>query len=213
MFTGIIQEIGSISSRRTNGKNVDFVISGRRLVHKLAIGDSVSISGACLTVTSIDKTREEFAVSAVDETLKKSKLDGLRHGSRVNLELALKMSDRLGGHLVQGHVDAVGQCESIKKVEGSWIFDFSAPKENSHLIIEKGSIAIDGVSLTAIKVRDSRFSVSIIPHTHEKTTLGSLREGDMVNLEFDLIGKYVHSILHVNDKDKLSFEKLAKYGF
>ncbi len=211
MFTGIIQDIGTLRELEQTGDNRRLTIA-TKLANEIAIGDSVAISGVCLTAESISKTRDDFVATAVAETLAKSKLGGLTMGDGVNLELALRPHDRLGGHFVQGHVDAIGRCENVAPATGSWILTFSHPREYAELIVEKGSIAIDGVSLTAYDIAKERFKVSIIPHTWSATTLGKLRAGSLVNLEFDILGKYVQRRKELRE-GQLSWEALERYGY
>ncbi len=211
MFTGIIQDIGVIQDIQTHGENRRLTLA-TKLAGEIAIGDSVAISGVCLTAESIGRACENFTATAVAETLAKSKLGSLTSGERVNLELALRPSDRLGGHFVQGHVDAIGRCENITPAAGSWILTFSYPREHAALVVEKGSIAIDGVSLTAYDIATERFRVSIIPQTWNATTLGKLRPGSIVNLEFDILGKYVQRRREAKE-GQLSWEALERYGY
>ena len=213
MFTGIIQEIGTIALLRRENGNINLGIDSHGLASEVKAGDSISISGVCITATAADSSSSLISVTAVQETLAKSTLGELREGSRVNLELALKASDRLGGHFVQGHVDCVGVCTSAQKLEGSWLIRFEFPKQYASLVVEKGSIAVDGVSLTAIEVNDVSFSVSVIPHTWQSTTLGQLKPGSRVNLEFDLLAKYVRKMMFSQLANNLTLEKLAQYGY
>jgi riboflavin synthase len=157
----------------------------------LQLGESVSVNGCCLTVVDLGG-RLIFDLS--EETLARTSLGGLRPGSRVNLERAMRVGDRLGGHIVQGHVDQVGVCEGIQTLEGSWIFEFLAPGGGKYLA-DKGSISVQGVSLTVVEPQGDRFSVAVIPHTFEATTLGLMEEGEAVNLEFDILVKHVERLL------------------
>lgn len=161
-------------------------------VSELKPDQSLSHNGVCLTVTKVD--RQTYRVTVVEETLKRSALGTLVPGSLVNLERAIPATGRFDGHFVQGHVDVVGKCISIEPRDGSWLVEFSYP-EGNFPVVDKGSIAINGVSLTCFNVRDNRFSVAIIPYTYEHTTFKSLQAGDPVNLEFDMIGKYVQKML------------------
>ncbi|MCB0700395.1 MAG: riboflavin synthase [Chitinophagales bacterium] len=187
MFTGIVECLGTITDIQNNGSNVNLTVSSP-ITHELKIDQSVAHNGVCLTVIEIADDR--YTVTAVEETLKKTNLGRLNIGDEVNLERALKTGDRLDGHFVQGHVDTVGTCISKTILDGSWLFTFSFPKSFANLIIEKGSICINGVSLTAFDVDDDRFTVTIIPYTYEHTCFKHLSENDIVNLEFDLLGKY-----------------------
>ncbi|CUT03391.1 riboflavin synthase [Candidatus Kryptobacter tengchongensis] len=193
MFTGIIEEVGKVKSVVQKGKARVFAISSEKLLNDIKIGDSVAVNGVCLTV--FEKLNEYFKVEAVEETIKKTNLGNLKTGDRVNLELSLKLGDRLGGHIVLGHVDTTGVIENILKLKNSWIFEIKFPSEFRKYIIPKGSIAVDGISLTIAEVDDGKFKVSIIPFTWENTNLKFKRSGDRVNLEFDFFGKYIESFL------------------
>lgn len=188
MFTGIIETVGSIRSLEQRKENIDFLIASD-LAPSLRVDQSVAHNGVCLTVTALEEMA--YRVTAVKETLVKSNLGLLQIGDLVNLERSLKIGDRLDGHLVQGHVDGTAQCLSIDPAGGSHYFTFNYPKENSSLLIPKGSITVNGVSLTIAELNRDSFSVAIIPYTYTHTNFTALRKGDMVNLEFDLIGKYI----------------------
>lgn len=213
MFTGIIQDIGKIASMKNQGENITVVVQSKLVDASMLIGDSVAIGGVCLTVTSLNLGLRQFTVTAVEETLQKTTLGRLRGGSEVNLELALRPSDRLGGHFVQGHIDTVGRCERIDMRAGSRLTTFGFGEQFRELVVDKGSIAIDGVSLTAYEVANAAFTVSIIPHTLEATTLKHLNVGDLVNLEFDILGKYVQRMVKKSSEAGLSLERLKNYGF
>jgi len=213
MFTGIIQDIGTIERIQPQGDNVNLVIKTAKLIDDIKIGDSVSVSGVCLTATKITPRARQFEVAAVAETLRRTTLIERHQGSRVNLELALRPSDRLGGHFVQGHIDAVGRLESVNEQGGSWLMRYSYPAEFSNLLIEKGSIAIDGVSLTAYDKSKSHFTVSVVPHTWDATTFSTLKAGESVNLEFDLIGKYILNRITSSAQEGLTIEKMIELGF
>lgn len=188
MFTGIIEDIGTVTALHHDRGNLDITISSS-ISHALKIDQSVSHNGACLTVVGIDG--DHYTVTAIKETLDKTNLGQLKTGDAINLERALKLGDRLDGHLVQGHVDQTGICKGITESNGSWIFDFEYDASQNNLTIEKGSITINGVSLTVVNSGKNTFSVAIIPYTYEHTTFNNLSVNDVVNLEFDLIGKYV----------------------
>ncbi len=192
MFTGIIESIAVVEKVETKGKNIELKLSSN-LSSKLRVDESLSHNGVCLTVTSCDENF--YCVTIVDESLKKSNFSNIKVGSEVNLERSLVINGRLDGHIVQGHVDDIGLC--IKKVdqENSWLYTFEFSEKYSNLIIEKGSICINGVSLTCFDVSDNKFTVAIIPHTYENTNFKSLKEGEAVNLEFDILGKYIKKIL------------------
>jgi riboflavin synthase len=213
MFTGIIQDTGTIATVRTQGDNVHFEIISKLVDRELRPGDSIAINGVCLTANEISVPGNRVTVTAVKETLSRSTLSRLRNGSKVNLELALRPNDRLGGHFVQGHVDAIGKCERIAKLQGSWEITISYPREYRELIVEKGSIAVDGVSLTAYSLADAQFQISVIPHTLAATTVNDLQAGDSVNLEFDILGKYVQRMLQKHDGKELSMQMLREFGY
>ncbi len=213
MFTGIIQDVGKIASMKNQGDNILITIQSKLVDETTAIGDSIAISGVCLTATSLDLASHTVTVTAVEETLRRTTVGRLRANSSVNLEMALRPTDRMGGHFVQGHVDTAGRCESIEVKEGSLVVTVSFPAEFQELVVEKGSIAIDGVSLTAYGVSKASFKVSIIPHTLASTTLKNLKAGDLVNLEFDILGKYVQRMLQKSTDKGLTLERLKNYGF
>ena len=191
MFTGIVEEIGKVSNIQKLGSNVDFTITAK-MTPELKIDQSVSHNGVCLTVVSID--HQEFTVTAVAETLEKTNLRELKVNTPVNLERGMKLGDRLDGHIVQGHVDQTATCKEVIEKDGSWEFTFEYDPAIGNITIEKGSITINGVSLTVINSKKNEFSVAIIPYTYNNTTFKNLRKGDLVNLEFDVIGKYVKRI-------------------
>ena len=192
MFTGIIESVAVVEKVEKKGKNIELKLSSN-LSSKLRVDESLSHNGVCLTVTSCDENF--YCVTIVDESLKKSTFSNIKVGSEVNLERSLVLNGRLDGHIVQGHVDDIGMC--IKKVdqENSWLYTFEFSEKYSNLIIEKGSICVNGVSLTCFDVSDNKFTVAIIPHTYENTNFKFLKEGEAVNLEFDILGKYIKKIL------------------
>lgn len=187
MFTGIIEQQGRVKTIETEGKNVHFVIEAS-MAKELQVDQSVSHNGVCLTATEVSNS--DYKVTAVDETLKKSNMGSLRPGSKVNLERSMISNGRFDGHIVQGHVDETAICEEIKEEGGSWIFSFKL-SDDTKLIVEKGSVTINGVSLTCFDVGKRSFSCAIIPYTYEHTNFGKLNVGDQVNIEFDIVGKYV----------------------
>ena len=192
MFTGIIESIGTVEKFEKKGKNIELLISSI-ISSELRVDESLSHNGVCLTVT---KSNEKFySVTIIDESLKKSNFTSIKVGSKINLERSLRMNGRLDGHIVQGHVDDIGYC--VKKVdqENSWLFTFKFSEKFSNLIIEKGSICVNGVSLTCFNVSKNYFTVAIIPHTYENTNFGIIDEGDIVNLEFDILGKYLKKMV------------------
>ena len=190
MFTGIIESLATIQDVYTEGTNTHFWVQSS-LTPEFKIDQSVSHNGVCLTVVEIKGN--SYRVTAIDETLKKTNLGSLQHGANVNLERAMLANGtaRLDGHFVQGHVDATAECISIKEEGGSWLFRFRFPKEFAALVIEKGSICINGVSLTVFEIGINECTVAIIPYTYQHTTFHTLKQGDSVNIEFDVLGKYI----------------------
>jgi len=192
MFTGIIETLGEIRELKREGSNLHITISSD-LTQELKIDQSVAHNGVCLTVVAIDDG--QYTVTAVEETLIKSNLNDLKTGDRVNLERAMILGTRLDGHIVQGHVDTTANCVKIEQKDGSWYFTFSYQPKKDHVTIEKGSITVDGVSLTVVDSGKDSFSVAIIPYTYEHTRFKHYQVGSRVNLEFDVIGKYVARLL------------------
>ena len=191
MFTGIIESIGKIKSLAKEGDNLHIEIASE-LAPMLKIDQSVSHNGVCLTVVSLTDT--SYVVTAIKETLDKTNFGQLHTGSVVNLERAMKLGDRLDGHIVQGHVDQTAVCQRVIEQNGSWIYTFSYDRSLSNITIEKGSVTVNGVSLTVVDSRESTFSVAIIPYTYEHTNFNTFEKDTVVNLEFDVIGKYVKRI-------------------
>jgi len=189
MFTGIIEEIGTIKSARQVDAGKLLRVAAPKSAKGLRVNDSIAVNGVCLTV--IKKSGSAFEAQAVEETLKKTTLGLLDAGKRVNLELPVRLNARLGGHLVLGHVDTVGEVSKVERLEGSTLVTIIAGKEFSKYLIPVGSVAVDGISLTVAAVRDDGFTVAIIPHTLKHTVVQSYRVGTKVNLEFDLVGKYI----------------------
>jgi riboflavin synthase len=192
MFTGIIEELGLIQAIRSAGSGLRIGIAGEHCVRELRVHDSVAVNGVCLTV--VVRTESLVEIDVMDETLRKTTLGSLKAGDRVNLELPMRLNGRLGGHLVLGHVDTVGEIVRIEPRDGSWMFDISYPPEFAKFLIPVGSVAVDGISLTVANLRRSVFGVSIIPHTMANTNLSFSREGSKVNIEFDVLGKYILNI-------------------
>jgi len=188
MFTGIIETLGTIESIETHGTNKTFWIKSP-ISHELKIDQSLSHDGACLTVEAVRDNLHR--VTAIEETLKKTSLNSWNPGQLVNLERCLVMNGRLDGHIVQGHVDTTAVCIDRKNGQGSWEFRFEFPKKFSRLVIEKGSISLNGISLTVFNVKRSKFDIAVIPYTFEHTNIQNVVPGNFVNLEFDIIGKYV----------------------
>ncbi len=193
MFTGLIEEIGTIRSVQRRDGSAILTIEAHRVMDDLSIGDSISVQGVCQTVVERDK--QSFRVVAVEETLRKTTLGMLRDGATVNLERAVLPTTRLGGHIVQGHVEAIGRIVSLEHVGASWEMWVEVAAEHRRYIAPLGSIALDGISLTVARTDGERFMVAIIPHTWEHTTLHDRRVGDAVNLEFDILAKYVEQLL------------------
>jgi riboflavin synthase len=199
MFTGIVEDVGKVREIKTKSKDVLFIIQVKHIdAGEIGLGESIAVNGTCLTVISSGKNN--FTVEASHETLKRTNLSKLKVGSKVNLERALKIGGRLGGHIVNGHVDGIGKVESIEKRGKSIEIWFSLPEALSRYVVEKGSIAVDGVSLTINAVNGNRFSVNIIPYTQDATIFAELRPGDLVNIECDIIGKYVEKFVLGKDK-------------
>jgi riboflavin synthase len=195
LFTGIIQSTGRVERQQPSGAGARLSITTSRALPGLAIGESIAVNGACLTVAA--RRRRGFAADVSPETFRRTTLGHLAPGARVNLERSLRMGDRVGGHIVQGHVDGVGRLEAITP-DGKWFaYRFRAPRALSPYLIEKGSIAIDGVSLTVFACRGPTFTVALIPHTLAETTLGERKPGDRVNLEADVLLKHIESMLRV----------------
>ncbi len=209
MFTGIIEEIGHIVSVTIRGKSMDLTVEATTIIDDITIGDSISIGGVCQTVTEIGDST--FTFQAVEETIKRSTFRKLKKGSAVNLERALRLEDRLGGHLVQGHVDGTGRITSKKEYADNVLLSVTPESGLDRYIVEKGSIAIDGISLTVTYTKSGEFGVSIIPHTYKSTTLANIRTGDLVNLETDIIAKYIEKLL--GGKNSLTINHLKKLGF
>lgn len=212
MFTGIITEVGSVSSIVRIGGGIRISVEAPSSAKELKVGDSVSVNGACQTV--IARTDALFSVEAVEETLRKTTLGRLHAGSKVNIELAVRMSDRLGGHLVQGHVDGVGDVAKVERQTSSWLVDVKFPPAFARYVVPVGSVAVDGISLTVASTEGNRLTVSLIPHTLANTTLAEIKPGSHVNLEFDLIGKYVEKLLREGGGTSgITAEKLMSWGY
>ncbi|MEO6163277.1 MAG: riboflavin synthase [Candidatus Binatia bacterium] len=193
MFTGLIEDVGKIATLKLRKGSAVLTVQTKLPLGKMAMGASVAVNGACLTV--VKKLKNAFTVDVSPETLACTNLDTLKPASLVNLEQPMRLNERLGGHLVTGHVDGVGTIAAIKKQGDFTIFTFQVAKELGRLLVSKGSVAVDGISLTVNQCRRQRFSVAIIPFTLQHTNLQGRRVGDKVNIETDLIGKYVHSFL------------------
>ncbi len=216
MFTGIIEELGSVKSIRKGSASAMLCIEAPGVLADTRIGDSIATNGVCLTVTSNDGSC--FAADVMHETLRRSSLGQLVAGSKVNLERAMALGDRFGGHIVSGHIDGTGKIVRIERDDNAFWYSISAPQNILRLVIEKGSIAIDGISLTVAAAEPDSFKVSVIPHTRAVTNLGSKKAGDTVNLENDVIGKYVEALMRAqehkaNEPSGLSLDYLAANGF
>ena len=210
MFTGIIEERGIIKSIRAGGRSARVVISAAKVLEGLKIGDSLNTDGVCFTVTEFSPT--SFTVDVMPETMLRSTFGKLKPGSSVNLERALRLSDRLGGHLVSGHIDGTGIISGIRKDENAVWLSIAAEEPILRYIVEKGSVAVDGISLTVVKVDSQAFVVSVIPHTQAETTVLTKKAGDAVNIECDIIGKYVEK-LGSSGKGKINIDFLTENGF
>ncbi len=192
MFTGIIETLGTVQNIQHDGGNVHFTIQSN-ISAELKIDQSVAHNGVCLTVVSL--TENTHTVTAIEETLQKSNLGSLKVGAKVNLERCMQMNARLDGHIVQGHVDQTATCILVNELDGSWEYRFKYDANKGNVTVEKGSICVNGISLTVVNSVDDEFSVFIIPYTHEHTNLQEVTQGDSVNLEFDIIGKYVARLM------------------
>ena len=227
MFTGIIEEVGSVRSVSISGASGQIAVRAKTVLEGTKIGDSIAVNGVCLTVTSLQ--RDGFTADVMAETARRSSLGALSGGDRVNLERAMAADGRFGGHIVAGHIDGTGVIRSLNREENAVWVTISAAPQILRYIVEKGSVAIDGISLTVARVTDSDFAVSVIPHTGEETTLLSRKAGDLVNLETDIVGKYVERFTagalgnppEANEPEEtkeppvnvFSMEYLAEHGF
>jgi riboflavin synthase len=211
MFTGIVEEMGSVKALRHDAGAARLTISASTVLGDTVLGDSICVNGVCLTVVAL--TKNDFSADVAVETLKVTNLGDLKIGAKVNLERALQLSARIGGHLVSGHVDAVGRIREKRDEGNGWRIFIDAPETVLRYVIKKGSIAIDGISLTVAEVDRNGFAVAIIPHTAKLTTLGFKAAGDSVNLESDIIGKYVERLLPGSGEGGVSLDLLKNNGF
>lgn len=215
MFTGLVEEIGTIDSISKSEKSAKITIKAEKVLEDVKLGDSICTNGVCLTVVSFDS--HKFTVDVMAESMRRSNLKNLSKGDEVNLERALRLGDRLGGHIVSGHIDGTGKIEDYTREDNAVWITVSAPPELLRYIIQKGSIAIDGVSLTVAYSDDEVFKVSIIPHTKDATTLLRKKPGQEVNLECDMIGKYIENFMKFDNKagskSGINMEFLARNGF
>ena len=195
MFTGIIETLGTIQEINKENTNLHITIRSS-IVDELKIDQSVAHNGVCLTVVAVKE--DNYTVTAIQETIEKTNLSDWKTGDLVNLERAMKLGDRLDGHIVQGHVDQTGTCKSIAEMDGSWYFTFEYDEKLNNITIEKGSITVNGVSLTVVNSKKNEFSVAIIPYTYEHTNFKKFKIGTRINLEFDVIGKYVSRLYSSN---------------
>lgn len=214
MFTGIIEEMGTLVRMEAGSAQSRLEVKAQQVLEEVKLGDSIAVNGVCLTVVQFDNSG--FCADVMDETLKKSNLGSLKPGARVNLERALRLSDRLGGHLVQGHVDGQGVIRRVEPVGIARLYYISAGPEVMRYVVAKGSVAVDGISLTVVERDDNGFSVSLIPHSAAHTTLGFKQSGDSVNLESDIVGRYVEQLLQnvpAAGTSRISADFLAENGF
>jgi riboflavin synthase len=192
MFTGIVEAMGSLVRKEAKGTNVEFWFTSP-FTQELKVDQSLAHNGVCLTVVEIDG--DQYRVTAIDETLQKTNMGDVAIGQKVNLERCMAANARFDGHIVQGHVDLTGVCTEIKDQQGSWEYRFTYPASSGHVTVEKGSICVNGTSLTVVDSQDDSFTVCIIPYTYEHTVFHQLRVGDRVNLEFDILGKYIKKLM------------------
>lgn len=193
MFTGLVEETGTLREKIPTGDGFQFVIEAKKIMDDLNLGSSVAVNGCCLTVVNI--VNNTFAVDTIEETLNKTNLGTLKQGMKVNLERPLAADERLGGHFVLGHIDTTGKIEAVKELSNSHWMTIAFPEKFKHYLIYVGSVAIDGVSMTVAELNDNTFSVGIIPHTWKETVFSQKKVGHTVNLEFDVLGKYVERIM------------------
>jgi riboflavin synthase len=192
MFTGIVEAMGSLVRKEAKETNVEFWFTSP-FTHELKVDQSLAHNGVCLTVVEIKG--DQYRVTAIDETLQKTNIGDVAIGQKVNLERCMAANARFDGHIVQGHVDLTGICTEIKDQQGSWEYRFSYPKSSGHVTVEKGSICVNGTSLTVVDSQNDSFTVCIIPYTYEHTVFHQLKVGDRVNLEFDILGKYIKKLM------------------
>ena len=215
MFTGIIEEIGKVEAVAKGSNSAVITIAAVKVLEDTKIGDSIAVNGVCLTVTSI--SGRKFSADVMAETLRRSSLGSLKHGSMVNLERAMAANGRFGGHIVAGHVDGTGKITEIRRDDNAVWYTIQASPQIMKYIVTKGSVTVDGISLTVAKVSETDFSISAIPHTVKITVLGERKEGDIVNLETDIIGKYVEKLItpvkEQPTKSNITRDFLNKYGF
>jgi riboflavin synthase len=214
VFTGLVEGIGAITALQPQAEGLRLSVSAPFNLAEVKLGDSIAVSGPCLTVVAL--TPHQFTVEVSPETLQRTNLGRKVVGAKVNLERALKVGDRLGGHIVSGHIDCLGTVTRLRQGPRHWTLTVQLPHPWSRYVIEKGSVAVDGVSLTVNTVHGEEFSVNIIPHTAQQTTLQDLRVGDQLNVETDIIGKYVEKLLQAHrpaGHSDITLEMLARHGF
>ncbi len=216
MFTGIIEEVGSIEQIKQTGEAIVMTIASKQLLTDVHLGDSIAVNGVCLTVTAFDK--ERFSVDLMPETVRNTSLRHLTRGSKVNLERAMAANGRFGGHFVSGHVDGIGEIVKKQRQDNAVYYEIKVSDDLRKYIVVKGSIAIDGTSLTVFNVTDDSFIISIIPHTLQETIIGLKGPGDIVNIECDMIGKYIEQFINQrftqsNNKSTLTASFLEEHGF
>ena len=214
MFTGIIEELGTIAHMDRRPDSIRLTIQAHKVLEGTQLGDSIAVNGVCLTVT--DMTDSTFSADVMHETMRRSSFSTIKSGSQVNLERAMQVGGRLGGHIVSGHIDGTGHVSRIENDGIARVITISIPKDMAPFIVEKGSITIDGISLTVVSAGSSQFSVSIIPHTMSHTTLMGKHPGAIVNLETDIVGKYIHRFMEtgpVESPKGVTMEMLLENGF
>jgi riboflavin synthase len=217
LFTGIIEEIGKVDGIQQQGESFIFTIRAARVLKDVQLGDSISVNGVCLTVTSYNK--HSFTVDIMPETVRATSLKMLSTGSKVNLERAMAANGRFGGHFVSGHIDGIGKITRKEQVDNAVYYDVEVPQDLLHFIIDKGSVAVDGTSLTVFGISDHSFTLSIIPHTLSETVIGEKKVGDIVNIECDVVGKYIERFLTQRFSNKeenghaLSKDFLKEHGY
>ncbi len=213
MFTGLVQETGKIEAVRATPRGTRLSVAAKGISRELKKGDSVAVSGVCLTAVEIARGR--FSADLAQETLRRTSLEKLRKGSLVNLELPARPRDRLGGHIVQGHVDGTGELVSLQKVPGGddWRLTATIPRELCKYVVPQGSITLEGISLTVAQIEGTKLEIAIIPHTYEATSLKTVRPGDLLNIEVDVLAKYVERLTQRESAPRLSVEMLMRRGF
>lgn len=211
MFTGLIEEVGTIRTMTQAGLAMQLTIACDKVLQGTALGDSIAVNGICLTVTHLGS--DHFTADVMPETIKRTNLSRLTHGASVNLERAIAAGQRMGGHFVQGHVDGIGKLTERRPYENAILFRFQVPADLAQYMIEKGSIAVNGISLTIVETGADFFTVSVIPHTLAQTQLQKAVTGDWVNIECDMIGKYIAKFINKGTSSSLTMEKLVEAGF